>query len=94
MNIETDNQSINGGEQIVIFGKEYFIIQKIGRGAYGQIYTARDPKNKEVVLKLIHYKDGHINNKAILNEISFLEELKSPYIVKLLDYDLLLSSNL
>lgn len=66
---------------------KFEVIEKIGEGAYGVVYKARDAtSNQNVAIKKIrleHCEDGI--PQTTLREISFLKELDHPNVVKLLD---------
>jgi cyclin-dependent kinase len=68
-------------------GKSYYIIEKIGEGAYGKVYKARDNLTKKVIaLKKTRLQiDDEGIPSVILREVSLLYLLnESNYIVKLL----------
>ena len=66
--------------------KGYQILQKIGRGSYGDVFKARNAEGRIVAIKEIKSKDPDIE-KYIQGEISVIEEkLKHPNIVKVFDY--------
>ena len=66
--------------------KGYQILQKIGRGSYGDVFKARNAEGLIVAIKQIKSKDPDIE-KYIQGEISVIEEkLKHPNIVKVFDY--------
>ena len=66
---------------------KFEVIEKIGEGAYGVVYKARDQSNNTKVaikkIRLEHCEDGI--PQTTLREISFLKELDHPNVVKLLD---------
>lgn len=66
---------------------KFEVIEKIGEGAYGVVYKARDSSNNQKVaikkIRLEHCEDGI--PQTTLREISFLKELDHPNVVKLLD---------
>ena len=65
--------------------KDYQIIQKIGRGSYGDVFKARNAEGLIVAIKEIKSKDPDIE-KYIQGEISVIEDIIHPNIVKVFDY--------
>ncbi len=61
---------------------EYVLLRLLGEGSYGKVYKAKNNIDNVFALKMIGKDNASINN----NEISILKELKSPYIVQLLDF--------
>ncbi|CAD8088929.1 unnamed protein product [Paramecium primaurelia] len=63
----------------------YIKIQKIGEGAYGIIYKAKDVQTEEIVaLKKFKLSDNEGVPSCALREISILNQLKHPNIIKLI----------
>jgi serine/threonine protein kinase len=63
------------------------LIRKLGQGAYGSVYAAKDIKtNKVVAIKVIqNLFNDLIDAKRVLREICLLRQMNSPYIVKMLE---------
>ena len=61
---------------------EYVLLETLGEGSYGKVYKVKNNINKVFAVKRVDKVNAIINN----NEISILKELKSPYIVELLDF--------
>ncbi|CAK88537.1 unnamed protein product (macronuclear) [Paramecium tetraurelia] len=63
----------------------YIKIQKIGEGAYGIIYKAQDVQTEEIVaLKKFKLSDNEGVPSCALREISILNQLNHPNIIKLI----------
>ena len=54
----------------------------IGSGAFGQVYLAKNNKTKEIVAVKKVFQDSNFKNR----ELSIMQELSHPNIVKLLGY--------
>ena len=67
---------------------QFNIIKKISIGSFAKTYLASCKKNENiyVVLKKINLKKNEYINTVIYNEISNLNELNHPYIIKMFDF--------
>lgn len=65
--------------------KEYEILSKIGRGAYGIVYHAQHKKTKKFVAikKIIHAFQNLIDAKRTYRELNYLLQVEHPAIVRL-----------
>lgn len=70
--------------------KERFnVLRKIGKGGMAEIYLGIErATGKEVAIKILHpeQRENIIHKKRFLSEIKLTKKVKSPYIVKILDY--------
>lgn len=57
----------------------YLIYERLGSGAFGDVYRARAPNGDEIAIKTIEL-DFEDNFEAILAEVQFLRDMRSPYI--------------
>ncbi len=66
--------------------KKYYIINLLGKGAYGTVVKARDDNNNYYAIK-IHYNNNNSQSKAAKKEINFLKKMKnSKHTVKIIDH--------
>lgn len=67
------------------FQNKYKLVEKLGEGAFGQVFKAREIKTNQTVAvkKIFDCEDsfGGISTTT-LREISILNELDHPYIIK------------
>ena len=69
------------------FKHNYKKICKIGNGAFGKVYKAKELKTDNIVaVKQISINNSEINNEYILKEINVLKNLSHPNIVKYYKY--------
>ena len=68
----------------------YEIIQKIGLGGFGSVYSAKNLKtNETTAAKVINLKEGDENSKIMINrEIGIMARCKHPTIVKFKGFSL------
>lgn len=71
----------------IVFGQKYILVEKLGEGAFGNVYKCKNKETKEYValkkIKLDNTDEG-IPSTSI-REISILKQLKHPNVINLLD---------
>jgi serine/threonine protein kinase len=69
---------------MIVYGanSEYVLLELLGKGSYGKVYKVKNKNNINMAVKIVSKFNASIKN----NEISILKELKSLYIVELLDF--------
>ncbi|KAM7453178.1 hypothetical protein BLSTO_06079 [Blastocystis sp. subtype 1] len=83
-------------DKIVMNGKEYIILQKIGKGGSCVVYRVINESNEVLALKCVNL-DGVSPTQYTdyVNEVKLLETLRgSPGIIYLIDYELNTSENM
>lgn len=75
---------IRAGSKIQSAFDEYEIVEKVGQGGNGRVFSARDSSGKFVAIKFLE-SDRTDKRKRFKNEICFCEQCKHPNIVKILD---------
>jgi serine/threonine protein kinase len=82
------NRCISGGERI----GNYRIIEEIARGGYGRVYLGEHAilTERTVAIKLLHSKYLNVKKERdrFLQEARFLEKLKHPHILPIVDVGL------
>ena len=77
------------GEQVKRWGR-LNLIERIGRGSFGEVYRAWDTKlDRQVALKLLHARDSQAGAAAsrILAEARLLARVRHPNVVTVFDAD-------
>ena len=73
-----------------VFGERFHIEEELGSGGFANVYRARDAlTGASVALKVLHRPDGGYQADTLARfrrEVSALEGLKSPFIVRMLDH--------
>ncbi len=64
------------------------ILERIGRGSFGEVYRARDPKlDREVAVKLLHGGKEQPEGATVLREARLLARVRHPNVVTVYDAD-------
>jgi serine/threonine protein kinase/Tol biopolymer transport system component len=64
------------------------LLECIGRGSFGEVYRAWDPKlDREVAVKLLHSNGGQSEGATVLREARLLARVRHPNVVTVYDAD-------
>jgi serine/threonine protein kinase len=75
-------------EELPVKIGDYFVIRKLGRGGFGDVYLARDPLHERLVAVKVPRSDRFLtrdSRAAFLREARTIAELDHPHIVSLYD---------
>ncbi|HEX5058815.1 MAG TPA: serine/threonine-protein kinase [Kofleriaceae bacterium] len=80
--VEPTPASVQPGSRI----GRYVIVDELGRGAMATVYRARDPElDREVALKLVHFRDGGTSAERLLREARAMAKLTHPNVTRIYD---------
>lgn len=67
----------------MIIDDKYALLARVGRGATGEVYKARDIQSNEIVaVKLVDLEDAEDDVADIQREITLLAQCSSPYVTR------------
>jgi serine/threonine-protein kinase 24/25/MST4 len=67
----------------MIIDDKYALLARVGRGATGEVYKARDVQSNEIVaVKLVDLEDAEDDVADIQREITLLAQCSSPYVTR------------
>ena len=74
------------GLKVITAFDEYELVEKVGEGACGKVFSAKNAEGEEFAIKFLDRSIGKTKLKRFKNEIGFCEHNNHPNVVKVLDH--------
>ena len=74
------------GLKVITAFDEYELVEKVGEGACGKVFSAKNAEGEEFAIKFLNRSIGKTKLKRFKNEIGFCEHNNHPNVVKVLDH--------